>query len=60
MSIYRGSDRGELFDLTDDPDEMRNVFDDPGARSFRGDMSERLARSLMDHDDRGSVPSFLA
>jgi arylsulfatase A-like enzyme len=60
VSVYQGSDRGELFDLTDDPDEMRNVFDDPGARLFRGDMTERLARSLMEHADRGNVPSYLA
>ena len=60
ISVYRGSDRGELFDLTHDPDEMRNAFDDPAARTLRGDMSERLARSLMEHDDRGNIPSFVA
>jgi arylsulfatase A-like enzyme len=60
VSIYRGSEHGELFDFAEDPDEMRNVFGDAGARAFRGEMTERLARSLMEHDDRGNMPTFVA
>ena len=60
VSLYRGSDKGELFDLVDDPDETRNTFEDPAARGFRAEMTERLARSLMEHDDRGNAPTFVA
>ncbi len=60
VSLYRGSDHGELFDRAEDPDEMHNAFEDPAAKSFRADMSERLARSLMEHDDRGNAPTFVA
>ncbi|MEY2397838.1 MAG: hypothetical protein QOJ00_1012 [Actinomycetota bacterium] len=60
VSLYRGSDRGELFDRVEDPDETRNTFDDPAAARSRADMTERLARSLMAHDDRGNAPTFVA
>jgi arylsulfatase A-like enzyme len=33
----------ELFDLDNDPDEMRNVYDDPGLADLIADMKVRLA-----------------
>lgn len=29
LTVYRGQEWGELYDLVDDPDEVANLFDDP-------------------------------
>lgn len=60
LSIYRGSENGEMFDFLEDPDEMENRFHDPERRSIRGDLFEALARELADLDDRGNTPTFMA
>jgi hypothetical protein len=38
----QGKGPGELFDLLDDPREMRNLYDDPGFVTVR----QRLSREL--------------
>jgi arylsulfatase A-like enzyme len=44
---YFGHDRdGHLFDLASDPDERRNVFDDPNYRALRDEMVELLQHEL--------------
>jgi arylsulfatase A-like enzyme len=58
LSIYRGTDQGELFDLDDDPDELINRFAEPAAIRRRGELFEVLARELADLDDRGNVPTY--
>ncbi|HEX7135188.1 MAG TPA: sulfatase-like hydrolase/transferase [Iamia sp.] len=60
LSIYRGSDRGELFALGEDPDEMVNRYDDPGAGALRADLFERLAVEQMVLSDRGTTPTSTA
>lgn len=35
MSVDLNTDTGELYDMQDDPDEMVNLFDDPGAAAIR-------------------------
>ena len=35
MSVDLRTDTGELYDLVNDPDEMVNLFDDPGLRPLR-------------------------
>lgn len=60
LSIYRGSERGELLDLIDDPDEMTNRFDDPGAAALRSELFERLAVEQMVLSDTGTTPTGTA
>ena len=60
LSIYRGTNHGELFDLTDDPDELTNRFHDPGREVRRGELFERLARELTDLADQGTMPTYAA
>jgi uncharacterized sulfatase len=35
MTVYRGLDEGELYDLRDDPEERRNRWDDPEWRDVK-------------------------
>lgn len=46
LTVYRGRDWGELFDLHDDPGEVHNRFDDPASRDLR----ESMLRKLVDAD----------
>lgn len=44
---YFGHDRvGHLFDLENDPDERRNVFDDPAYRELRDEMVDLMQHEL--------------
>lgn len=36
--VYHGQQIGELYDLTNDPDEFENLWDDPPARQLKSDM----------------------
>jgi len=60
LSVYRGTERGELFDLDADPDELVNRFDDADAVGLRGELFEVLARELLILDDRDPAPTGLA
>ncbi len=60
LTLYRGSDHGELFDLARDPHEMDNLFAKPEGRSLRAELSERLARRLMETADSAPIPTHLA
>jgi uncharacterized sulfatase len=45
LTIYRGRDWGELFDLEADPGELRNLYHDPAAAPVRAQMYEKLAQA---------------
>ncbi len=55
--VFNGSDYDELYDLRDDPDEMRNVVNDPRYRAECDDMRARLYE-MMDRyfDPYGTNP----
>lgn len=40
--IRRGFDTGELYDLRKDPQELHNVYDQPGYASVRGELESRM------------------
>ncbi len=42
LTLELGSGAGELYDLSGDPHEMDNRFDDPGAAALRGELEEML------------------
>jgi len=60
LTLYAGTERGELFDVVDDPDELCNRWSDAGARALRGELCERLASAMMAADDAGMLPSSFA
>lgn len=41
LTLYKGEDWGELYDLAEDPDETHNRWDDPGYAGVKGDLSLR-------------------
>ena len=47
LTAYSGQPYGELFDFHDDPDEFRNLWDDPGRRGLRDDLRLELLDKLM-------------
>ena len=50
---YAGHDFGELYDMTADAPEARNLYDDPGSGGLRAEMAERiLDDAVLSHDER--------
>ena len=41
LTVYRGETYGELFDLVDDPEERRNLWDDPEFDGIKADLLQR-------------------
>jgi arylsulfatase A-like enzyme len=56
ITIYRDHEWGELYDLANDPWEKVNLWDDPAHAKARGEMAERFARAVLDHEDRTPLP----
>ncbi len=50
LTVYRGRSWGELFDLHEDPHELRNRFDDPGYGQVRAAMMERLVQADLERE----------
>ena len=60
LIFYNKIDQWELFDLADDPHELRNLYDDPAradlVKTLKAEMT-RLRTELHDHDQfEGQVP----
>lgn len=47
LAYYGGQPYGELFNLTEDPDEHHNLWDDPGYAAARTRLTERLLQELV-------------
>jgi arylsulfatase A-like enzyme len=52
ITAYPGQTYGELFDLDSDPDELRNLWDDPGSQELKRDLLIRLMERLVETDNR--------
>lgn len=60
LSLWREFPWGELYDLRDDPHEMRNLWSAPEAAGVRAGLMEKMARTLIDLQDRAPHPTGLA
>jgi arylsulfatase A-like enzyme len=60
LTLYDGSEEGELFDLERDPRELENLWSRLDARSRRNELVERLARLLMEYSDPSPKPTCVA
>jgi arylsulfatase A-like enzyme len=57
MTIYQGVDWGEIYDLESDPNELDNLWDDPGSTGLRAELMEILARKQIELTDRSPFPT---
>lgn len=60
ISVYGQGDRGELYDLAADPDEMVNLWDAPLAVQAKAELLGRLARSMIEHGETSPHPTHVA
>jgi arylsulfatase A-like enzyme len=51
LTLYEGVDWGELYNLENDPLETRNLWHESSAANTRHELTERLARKLMELAD---------
>jgi arylsulfatase A-like enzyme len=49
--VYNRSEIGELYDLVDDPWELRNLIDHPGAQGIKGELLERMREHMVRLED---------
>ena len=57
LSVFHGMPWGELYDLADDPGELRNLWDEPAHAATRARLTERLVRAEIEHVDRVPLPT---
>ncbi|MCC7353011.1 MAG: sulfatase-like hydrolase/transferase, partial [Anaerolineae bacterium] len=52
ITCYAGQPYGELFDLREDPQELHNLWDDPGYRLLRYELAVQLLDEVGLHESR--------
>lgn len=56
MSLYSEQDWGELYDLTEDPEEHINLWEDPSYAGIRGHLTELLAQEMIASSETSPKP----
>ena len=51
LTIYEGVGWGELYDFAADPHELDNLWNEPGAQPLRQELTEQLARKMIEMTD---------
>ncbi len=57
---YAGQPFGELYDLSNDPNELDNLYDDSSHQRLRSTATEHLLAAIVDTQDTGIAPRFTA
>lgn len=60
LSVYGAIGWGELYDLDQDPLEIDNLWDQPGAAALRSRLTEQLLRAMLDNTDTLPRPTRFA
>jgi arylsulfatase A-like enzyme len=60
LSIYAHTEDGEMFDRHNDPTEMTNLFKKSGHEAQQAELTDLLARTLMDTADTSPKPTRMA
>ncbi|MEO0515440.1 MAG: sulfatase-like hydrolase/transferase [Planctomycetota bacterium] len=50
LTVYRGRDWGELFDLQDDPGELNNRYDDPAYAKVKHELAFKLIQADLERE----------
>ena len=56
VSLYDGSDLAEMYNLRNDPHEMRNLWNNPDYIAVQADLMERMAREMIYYTDLSPAP----
>ena len=62
IHYYYDIDEWELYDIKTDPQEMKNVYNDPAYASVKDDLHKRLKKLMVkykDSEESGKIISFL-
>lgn len=59
LSVYDGSDWGELYDLQMDPLELQNLWHNPAHQETKKDMLEAMVLSMIAHSETSPAPTAL-
>ena len=51
LTFYEGAEWGELYEFSNDPHELNNLWDDPKSKHLRAELIEKLARKMMELAD---------
>ena len=60
LTIYDGQSWGELYDLAQDPLELRNLWNDAASQPLRQSLAEQLARAMLSAADTSPYPAAAA
>ena len=60
MSLRQGETWGEIYDLQDDPHEIRNLYDDPAGSAVKARLTDIMLRRLIALQDRAPLPAYRA
>ena len=60
ITIYKGLEYGELYDLENDPRETRNLWDDPEAAADKAEMMIALNQAMLSAIEPGPRPERIA
>lgn len=56
LTVWQGVDWGELYDLENDPGEIRNLWQAPERAEIRQTLLHRLIQSMQDHGETSPYP----
>jgi len=60
LVLYHERSYGELYDLNNDPHQLRNLFDDPSSRTLRDELIRRFVWAEMEKDGRQQPRTAMA
>ncbi len=60
MSLREGEDWNELYDLSSDPGEVENLYDQPAGQDARQELTEVMLRRMISLQDRSPLPGYRA
>ncbi len=60
LTIYDGQPWGEMYDLENDPHELRNLWNDAASSGLKGELGTQLAYEMMDLADTSPYPDASA